>query len=199
MGVEVGKDDAWEVCEAPEEEDQPRPRAAPAPPSNRSLGQTGTALAQAQQPAPLFPFALDVGDGRLLGLLCDAGSQRCQPASALVLAAWAERAVAELPLVLSPDTHARAASYIYNRSLHNETLAPAQLPRGWRKLLRLRSGSWTDAPAEAPLCRRLSAAPSLPPPLCRPLSATASLPHPLCRTLSAAPSLPPPLCRRLSA
>ena len=49
--------------------------------------------------------------------------------------------LAHLPLQVPQELYER----------HNETLAPAQLPRGWRKLLRLRSGLWTDAPAEAPV------------------------------------------------
>lgn len=169
-------EEAWEVCEAPDEDDtdyEPGSGGAPSPaPASRSLvisrasssdaagklrptsASTAAAnasldpelmLARAQQLHALphlFPFALDVGGGRLLGMLCDPSSQRCQPASALMLATWAERAISQLPLALSPESHNRAAAYVYNRSLYNETLPFARLPRRWRKLLQLPRASW---------------------------------------------------------
>jgi len=191
-------DDAWEVCEAPDEDEDQSPgssRPVSASSVARSLmlseGSSSSsdgprtaaqlparararnasdlasnasfdpelALARARQvhqSQQLFPFALDVGDGRLLGLLCDPNSQRCQPASALLLGAWAERAISQLPLILSPENHARAAAYVMNISLSHEAMSPAQLPRRWRKLLQLPGSSWSGGSDDAVLALGLT-------------------------------------------
>ena len=92
---------------------------------------SATALAHTRTAQPLYPFALDVGDGRLRGLLCNPYSQRCQPASALVISG-------------TSGASSRVLAYIHNRSRHNASLAHHELPRPWRRLLHLPPTTWAS-------------------------------------------------------